>query len=171
MQDNRALSTAMEATTEVCRPVTGSSEVPMQDDRKSLRRSSRQRRRGSEMVEFTLALLPLLMIMFTMIDISWSIFVKATLQYAVHMGLRQGITITGTQATTAGKTLTQIVKGTVQSQSLGILRGADGLSYIHVNFFAVDTTTKALVSANASARQHRAVCRQRSIGSIGRQMP
>lgn len=107
----------------------------------------RQRRRGTELIEFTFALLPLLAIMFAMVDISWSIFVKATLQYAVHMGLRQGITITGTQATASGLTLTQIVKNTVQAQSLGILQGSNGLSYIHVNFFAVDATG-ALVSAD-----------------------
>lgn len=99
-------------------------------------RSRVKGRRGSELLEFTFALLPLLAIMFAMIDISWSIFVKATLQYAVHVGLRQGITITGPQAN--GASFTGLVRNIVEANSLGILQGATGLSYIHVNFYTID---------------------------------
>ena len=85
----------------------------------SARKSSR---RGAETMEFTLVLLPLLAMLLVIIDASWAIFAKSTLQYAVRTGVRYGITVTGTQATAAGETLTQMVKATVQSNALGLLR-------------------------------------------------
>lgn len=92
-------------------------------------------------MEFTLVLLPLLAILFLLIDVSWAIFAKSTIIYAVRTGVRTGITITGTQATAAGETLTQMVKATVQANSLGFLNGATGLSYIKVHYFEQDSTS------------------------------
>jgi Flp pilus assembly protein TadG len=94
-----------------------------------------KRAKGAELLEFTLALLPLLMMIFVLLDASWAIFVKSTLAYAVRTGVRVGITITGTQATAAGSDLTSMVKAVVQSHSLGLLRGSSGLSKIKVNYF------------------------------------
>lgn len=108
-------------------------------------------RRGSELLEFTYALLPLLAIMFVMVDISWSIFVKATLQFAVHQGLRHGITITKTQATTAGQTLTQMVQNDVETWSMGILRGSTGKSYINLKFYALDSTGNLVLVSGTGA--------------------
>lgn len=87
------------------------------------------------MLEFTLALLPLLMMIIVLLDASWAIFVKSTLAYAVRTGVRQGITITGTQATAAGSNLTLMVKTTVQRNALGMLAGDAGLAKIKVNYF------------------------------------
>jgi len=92
------------------------------------------RRRGAEMLEFTLTLLPMLAMIFVLLDVSWGVFVKSTLQYAVRAGVRRGITITGTQATAGGACLTEIVKGVVQTNSLGLLRGTTGLAAIKVNY-------------------------------------
>jgi len=92
------------------------------------------RRKGAEMLEFTLAFLPMLIMIFVLLDVAWAIFVKSTLQYAVRAGVRKGITITGTQATAAGTCLTQIVKTTVQSNALGLLAGSSGLAKIKVNY-------------------------------------
>lgn len=80
------------------------------------------------------------------IDASWAIFAKSTLQYAVRTGVRYGITVTGTQATAAGETLTQMVKATVQSNALGLLRGTTGLSYIQVHYLAQDSTSSTGVT-------------------------
>lgn len=101
----------------------------------------RNGRRGSELVEFTLVLLPLLAILFVLVDVSWAIFAKATLLYAVRTGVRTGITITSAQASAANETLTQMVKDTVQSSALGFLRGDTGRSYIQVHYFAQDATS------------------------------
>jgi Flp pilus assembly protein TadG len=85
------------------------------------------------MLEFTFALLPLLMMIFLLLDVCWGMFVKGTLAFAAHEGVRVGITITGTQA--GASDLTTMVKAFVQQQSLGLLSGATGLSKIKVNYY------------------------------------
>lgn len=92
-------------------------------------------------MEYTLVLLPFLAILFVIIDASWAIFAKSTLTYAVRSAVRYGITITGTQATAAGETLTQMVKDTVQNSSLGLLKGTTARSYIQVHYLAQDSTS------------------------------
>src|ERR1019366_8637323 len=92
--------------------------------------SKSKSRRGSEMIEFTFALLPLLVMVFVLLDVAWAIFAKSTLAYAVRAGLRVGITTTGTQATAAGSDLTTMVKTAVQNNALGLLTGATGLAKI-----------------------------------------
>ncbi|HXA49371.1 MAG TPA: TadE/TadG family type IV pilus assembly protein [Candidatus Acidoferrum sp.] len=112
----------------------------------------RKRAKGAEVLEFTLAFLPLLAITFALLDVSWAFFAKSTLQYAVRTGVRTGITITGTQATAANGCLADMVKATVQRNSLGILAGSSGLSKIKVNFF--DATGDVTSAANANAALH-----------------
>jgi Flp pilus assembly protein TadG len=92
-------------------------------------------------VEFTLVLVPLLSILFVLVDISWAIFAKSTIMYAVRTAVRKGITITGTQATAAGETLTQMVKDSVQANSLGFLNGTTNRSYIQVHYFEQDSSS------------------------------
>jgi len=87
------------------------------------------------MLEFTLAFLPMMAMLFVLLDIAWSVFAKSTLQYAVRAGVRKGITVTGVQATAAGGCLTDIVKSTVQSSALGLLAGSTGLAKIKVNYY------------------------------------
>ena len=116
-------------------------------------RSRRRSRRGAEIVEFTLVLLPLLGMICVIIDTGWAVFAKSTLQRAVRVGVRTGVTITGTQATAAGTCLTDIVKSTVQANSMGLLNGSPGLSKIKVNYLqppapassgaAIDVSTQA----------------------------
>jgi hypothetical protein len=86
-------------------------------------------------MEFTLALLPFIAMTFMLFDVAWAVFVKSTLQYAVRTGVRNGITITGTQASAAHSNLTAMIKSIVQQNSLGILGGASGLSKIKVRYF------------------------------------
>jgi Flp pilus assembly protein TadG len=111
-----------------------------------------KRCRGAEMLEFTFALLPLLMMIFLLLDACWGMFVKGTLAFAAHEGVRVGITITGTQA--AGTDLTTMVKTIVQQQSLGLLSGASGLAKIKVNYYqppaAGSTAAATDVSTQAS---------------------
>jgi Flp pilus assembly protein TadG len=103
--------------------------------RAGIRGSRARRTRGAELLEFTFVFIPLLAMTFVLLDTAWAVFVKATLQYAVRAAVRTGITITGTQATTANSDLTTMVKAIVQSKSIGILRGTTGLSYIKVHYF------------------------------------
>src|ERR1017187_4647003 len=111
--------------------------------RKTSRRWRANPRKGAEMIAFTLVFLPMLAMVLVLIDISWAVFAKSTLEYAVRTGVRTGITITGTQAAAAGGCLTDIVKAKVQSSALGLLRGDDGYSKIKVNFFLPSGTGAA----------------------------
>ncbi len=117
------------------------------------RRSRVQRAKGAEVLEFTFVFIPMMAMIFLLIDVAWAVFVKATLEYAVRAGVRSGITITGTQASLAGSDLTSMVKAIVQQKSLGILRGSAGYSDIKVHYFqppaegssaaAVDVSTQS----------------------------
>lgn len=104
------------------------------------------------MLEFTFALLPLVAMIFVLLDASWAIFVKSTLAYAVRTGVRQGITITGTQATAAGSNLTTMVKATVQRNALGLLPGSDGLAKIKVNYFQPPAPGSNAAAVDVSAQ-------------------
>jgi hypothetical protein len=83
-------------------------------------------------MEFTLVMLPLFAMIFILLNIAWAVFAKSTLQRAVRIGVRDGITIT---TTNTGSCLTDTVKGIVQANSLGLLSGSAGLGYITVNYF------------------------------------
>lgn len=87
-----------------------------------------------------------MLILTVLLDASWAIFAKATLQYAVRTGVRTGVTITGTQAQAAGETLTQMVKDKVQTNSSGLLNGTTGRAYIQVHYFAQNSTSPTGVS-------------------------
>jgi Flp pilus assembly protein TadG len=110
---------------------------------------------GAETLEFTFVLLPLLATVFVLLNVSWAIFSKSTLQRAVRVGVRHGVTITSAEAT-GGQCLTDMVKATVQANSLGLLAGTAGLARIKVNYIqppapnsnaaAVDVSTQ--VSGN-----------------------
>lgn len=106
----------------------------------------RRRCGGAEAIEFALCFLPLLIMLFMLLDVTWAIFVKSTLEYAARTGVRYGITVTGTQATAANSNLTAMVKATVQSNALGLLSGSAGLAKIKVNYLqppAVGSTAAA----------------------------
>ena len=118
--------------------------------------SKSKSRRGAEMLEFTLALLPLLIMTFVLLDAAWAIFVKSTMAYAVREGLRVGITTTGTQASTGGlggtpSDLTTMVKKAVQSSALGLLAGAAGLSKIKVHYYLPPAVDSAAAITDVSA--------------------
>jgi hypothetical protein len=94
----------------------------------------RRRSRGAEIMEFTLVFLPMLAFITVLADTAWAIWAKATLQRAVRLGVRVGVTLTANQMAN-GACLTDTVKGTVQAYSFGLLNGASGLALIKVNYF------------------------------------
>ncbi|MBZ5618256.1 MAG: pilus assembly protein [Acidobacteriia bacterium] len=110
-----------------------------------LRAAKRHRRRrhgmkGQELVEFTLNFLPFLIMIIVSLDTAWAIFVQSTMQQAVRMAVRQGVTLTTTSQNPDGSliittNLTDTVKGLVQQHAVGLLNGAKGKSYIKVNYF------------------------------------
>ena len=93
----------------------------------------------------------MLAMILVLIDISWAVFAKSTLQYAVRNAVRYGVTVTGTQASAAGGCLTQLVKAKVQSGSLGLLAGSSGLSKIRVNYYLPSGTGSAPTDVSAQS--------------------
>src|ERR1035437_9563819 len=116
---------------------------------KTSRGSRADPRKGAEIMEFTLVFLPLLAMLLVLIDISWAVFAKSTLEYAVRTGVRTGITITGTQAAAAGGCVTDIVKAKVQANALGLLAGSSGLGKIKVNYFLPSGTSAAATDVSS----------------------
>lgn len=94
------------------------------------RRTRRQRSRGTELVEFTFTFLPFLAIITALISMSWAIFAKSALQYAVKVAVRTGITVDKVAAGTSD--LTTIVKNIVLTNSFGFLQNT---SLIHVHYY------------------------------------
>ncbi|MGP8244321.1 MAG: TadE/TadG family type IV pilus assembly protein [Bryobacteraceae bacterium] len=105
----------------------------------------RRRSSGSQILEFTFVFLPLLAFTTVLLDTAWAVMAKATIQRAVRMAVRTGITMTASQMT-GSACLTDTVKSTVQSYSLGLLNGSTGLSYIKVNYYAPPVSNTAAVT-------------------------
>jgi Flp pilus assembly protein TadG len=105
----------------------------------------RRRTKGAELIEFTLNFLPFLMMIIVVVDTAWNVFAQATLQQAVRMAVRQGVTLTTTQVT---GNLSDTVKTLVQQHAVGLLNGTNGKSYIKVHYFdgdnpSVDVSTQS----------------------------
>ena len=130
-------------------------QPPQAQDRSGDRRNRRSRRRGSEMLEFSMVFLPLMAMFGVTADVAWSVFVKSTLQRAVRVGVRTGVTLTSGQM--AGSScLTPTVKGIVQQNSLGLLNGTAGLAMIKVNYFQppLPNSTAAATDVSTQANGH-----------------
>jgi Flp pilus assembly protein TadG len=102
---------------------------------------SLKRQRGSQLVEAGLAMLPLFAMVFLVIDISWGIWVKATLQHAVREAVRYAVT--GQTQTGSGQTAS--IKAVAQTQAMGLLSGSQATT-LHVRFY--DSTSLAETSSN-----------------------
>jgi hypothetical protein len=92
------------------------------------------------MIEFTFVFLPLMCMILVFVDIAWAIFAKSTLNYAVHAGLRYGITITATQAAACAcpgaSDLVTMTKTRVQQSAVGLLAGQPGYDKIKIHFYS-----------------------------------
>ena len=78
--------------------------------------------KGAELVEFSLVMIPLFGILFLVIDLSWMLFARATLQYAVREGVRYAVT----GQTMSGMGQDASIRSVVQQSSMGILAGLGG---------------------------------------------
>lgn len=74
-----------------------------------------------DLIEFTLVLMPLMGFMFLLLDLSWVIYKRATLQFAVREGCRYAVT--NQTVTTAGTTygVSDSIKIQVQARAIGFL--------------------------------------------------
>jgi hypothetical protein len=92
-------------------------------------------RRGSVLVESSFTLLPLLALLFGVIDIAFAIFVKNTMQFAVRQGVRYAVT----SQTLSGMGQDLSIKTVVNTYSMGLLDGLspnhDGMARIAINYY------------------------------------
>jgi Flp pilus assembly protein TadG len=80
-------------------------------------RTKRSRRRGSVLVEGTLALLPMWAFLFGVLDLAIAIFVQNTVQFAVCQGVRYAVT----SQTLPGKGHDDSIKTVVEGYTMGLL--------------------------------------------------
>ena len=98
---------------------------------------------GSEVVEFGLVLLPLLAVLFLIMDVSWLFFAQASLQHAAGVGVRYAIT---------NNNLSQdSIKSVVQENAMGFLAGDSGLNKITVSYYSPANPSKPLKGSGSTA--------------------
>ena len=100
----------------------------------SASRPPKNRRKGSDLLEFSLIVIPFMGLIALLCDLSWGIFAQGTLQWAVRTAVHSGVQLSATQMAN-GACLTDTVKALVQKNSLGLLSGNTGLAKIQVHYF------------------------------------
>ncbi len=107
----------------------------------------RERRRGAEVVEFGLVLLPLVAFVFLTIDIAWAVFARSVLQHAVREGVRYGVT----SQLREDMGHAESIRSVVQENSMGLLAGEAGRNSIQVRFYTPETLQDISGTAGANA--------------------
>jgi Flp pilus assembly protein TadG len=102
---------------------------------------------GSEVIEFVFVLLPMLAILFLIIDISWMLFAKVCLQEAAREGVRYGVT----GRTMNGKGLIASVQTVVQQNSLGFVSPSAASSVVQVQFFSQNDLSTPVTGVSSTA--------------------
>jgi hypothetical protein len=105
----------------------------------------RRGQRGNTMVEAVLVLVPLMAMIFAILDFSLVIFLKSTFQFAVREGVRYAITY----QTETGQGHDISIKHVVQNRSLGFLGGAK-ISCIQINYYLPSNLTTPVTGANSN---------------------
>lgn len=94
-------------------------------------RAANNSRRGNAFVEASLVLVPLLALIFAIVDFGLAIFVRTTLQHATREGVRYAVTY----QTMSGMGHDASIKTVVQRSALGLLNGQSGLNKIHIRYY------------------------------------
>jgi Flp pilus assembly protein TadG len=87
------------------------------------------------MLELALILTPMFALLLAIVELSLPIFKKSTFQDAVREGVRYGITYQTTYNGTAYASQTAAIQAVVQTNAMGFLAGATGLSKIYVKYY------------------------------------
>jgi Flp pilus assembly protein TadG len=106
-------------------------------------------RRGSTLVEASLALLPMLAFFFGIVDVSFAVFLKNTLLFAVRQGVRYAVT----SQTMTGLGQDASIKSTVRTNSAGLVDALspnqDGTNQITITYYD-PVTLAAVTGANSN---------------------
>jgi hypothetical protein len=106
---------------------------------------------GSEIIEFGLVLLPLLGVLFLIMDIAWICFAQSSLQHAVQVGVRAAVSGYVPAGTAHQDTY---LKKIVQQNAMGFLAGDDNLNAISVNYYDAANLSKPLTGSGSNAGGH-----------------
>jgi hypothetical protein len=98
-------------------------------------RENAGRRRGSAIVESALVIVPLLAIVFAMVDFSLAVFLRSTFQHAVREGVRYGVTF----RTAGGLGHDASIRAVVQANAMGFLSGERGAEKIKIRYYEPGT--------------------------------
>jgi Flp pilus assembly protein TadG len=105
-------------------------------------------RRGSTLIEGPLTLLPLLALLFGVLDVAFAIFAQNTMQFAVHQAVRYAVT----SQTIAGKGHDASIQTVVDQNSVGLLEAmtpkGQALQSITIKYY--NPVTLALVTGVGS---------------------
>jgi Flp pilus assembly protein TadG len=102
---------------------------------------------GSALVEFSIALLPLVALLLFTVDVAWAIFARATLQHAVREGVR--FAVTG-QTLPGSACLGASVQQVVARNSFGFVPAARASSEVTVSYYSA-TDLSSVTGAGAPA--------------------
>jgi Flp pilus assembly protein TadG len=115
--------------------------VAARNPRKNAPSLRRRSQRGSEILEFTLVLLPSLGFLFLILNVAWAVYSRSTLQYAVAQGVRYAVT----SQTISGMGQRASIQTVVQNNAFGKLRttsgaatGVNGWNGIYVDWYLVN---------------------------------
>ena len=115
-------------------------------------RDMRRNRKGQAAVESALIIIPLFAVLCAVIDFSMGLFIRNSLISAVRAGTRYAIT----GQTGAGGFACQdaSIKSIVQTNAMGVLAGASGLSKIQINYYDPATLADVSAAANSNGEGH-----------------
>jgi Flp pilus assembly protein TadG len=105
----------------------------------------RRRQAGAAMVEMVFVLLPLLAIIFLLIDTAWMIFARASLQEAARQAVRFGIT------GQAPGGLNAAIRLVAQQHSFGFITSANAATVVSIRYTAPSDSTTALSGCSATS--------------------
>jgi len=114
--------------------------------RNSTRESLSGNQLGSTTVEFALVLVPLLAFVFLLMDTSWVIFARATLQNAARAGVRFGVT---GQVVAPASCLGDSVRQVVVTNAFGFVPSSSAASMVTVTYY--NPNTLAVVTGSGAA--------------------
>lgn len=100
---------------------------------------------GSTTVEFALVFIPLMAFIFLLMDTSWVIFARATLQHAAREGVRFGVT---GQVVAPASCLGDSIRQVVVTNAFGFVPSSKANSMVTVTYY--DPSTLAVVTGSGA---------------------
>jgi len=99
--------------------------------------ATRRRQAGGSMIEFSIGILVMATIIFSVADLSMAVFLRNLLQHSAREGVRWAVTFSPTYNGSACATQTACITQVVQNNAMSFLNGANA-SCIKINYYTPD---------------------------------